>query len=125
MRELFDHLARYEGVSVVVSSADKLRLPGWADIFHEKIFFDRPTESMRNQCWKKLLNGALPLADDVNVERLVRDYDLSLDEIQASVHRACLLLAAEDSNGTLNAETLRRAIRLVTEKSNRQERLFG
>ena len=71
------------------------------------------------------MNGSLPLAEDVDVEKLAREHELSLEEIQAAVHRACLLMAAADPDGPLNAETLERAIRLVTEKSNRQECLFG
>jgi SpoVK/Ycf46/Vps4 family AAA+-type ATPase len=100
-------------------------LPDWANIFHQRIFLERPTEDLRIECWRRVLNGSIPLADDVDVEQLARQHDLSLEEIQAAVHRACLLMAAEDPDGLLNAQTLNRAISLVREKSNRQECLFG
>jgi len=125
MRELFEHLARYDGVGVVVSVAERMRLPDWANIFHERIFFERPTQDLRIECWKRVLNGSIPLADDVDVEKFARDYNLSLEEIQAVVHRACLLMAAEDPEGPLRFEILEKAIRLVREKFKGQESLFG
>jgi len=112
-------------VGVVVSPAKRMRLRDWPNIFHERIFFQRPTQDMRIKCWKRVLNSSIPLADDVDVQHLARDYKLCLEEIQAVVHRACLLMAAEDPEGLLNAEPLEKAIRLVREKSNRQEYLFG
>jgi len=125
MRELFEQLAGYDGVGVVVSAAERLRLPDWAEIFHERVFFERPTQELRVECWKKVLNGYMPVAGDVDVEQLARQYELSLEEIQGAVHRACLLMAAEDPDGLLNAELLEEAIGQVRNKSNRQESLFG
>jgi AAA+ superfamily predicted ATPase len=125
VRELFENLARYDGIAVVVSPVERMRFPGWADIFHERIFFETPAQDLRADCWRRVLNGSLPLAEDVDVEKLAREHELSLEEIQAAVHRACLLMAAADPNGPLNAETLEEAIRLVTEKSSGQECLFG
>jgi hypothetical protein len=125
MRELFDHLAHYNGIAIIVSPVERMQLPDWAEIFPEKIFFERPTHELRVKCWKKALNGSIPLSDDVDVEHLARDHNLSLEEIEAAIHRASLLMAAEDPDGLLNAELLEEAIGLVRNKSNRQECLFG
>ncbi|MBW2059344.1 MAG: ATP-binding protein [Deltaproteobacteria bacterium] len=123
--ELFESLARYDGIAVVVSRVEWMRLPGWADVFHEQISFERPAQNLRMDCWRRVLNGSLPLAKDVDVEKLAQDYDLSLEEIQAAVHRACLLMAAVDPRGPLNAKLLERAICLVRKKSKHRECLFG
>ncbi|MFQ6038762.1 MAG: ATP-binding protein, partial [Candidatus Aminicenantales bacterium] len=70
MRELFESLTRYDGIAVVVTPAERIRLPDWADIFHQRIFLERPTEDLRIECWRMVLNGSIPLADDVDVEEL-------------------------------------------------------
>lgn len=71
-------------------------------------------------CLSRLFGGA------VHIEKAKPLYlRVGLVVSQAAVHHTCLLLAAEDPEASLTAEILERAIRLVREKSNRQECLFG
>lgn len=107
--EFFDALAAFDGTAIVVSHAKKIRLPDWAAVFHEAVQFGTPDVRSRTVYWRRALDGAIPLAADVQPERLAESYKLDFETIQAIVHKACLLKAADDPNGPLDLDAIRRA----------------
>jgi len=69
------------------------------------------------------LNSSIPLAKSVKPEKLAGLYDLNFDEIQSVVYKACLIKAAEDPHGRLDAGTIKRAVESV--RQDRRGPLFG
>jgi len=120
---LFNKLAAFDGTVIVVSAWANAKLPKWAEAFHEKVRFGKPDIRARAVYWRRALNSSIPLARSVKPEKLAGLYDLGFDEIQSAVYKACLIKAAEDPHGKLDAGTIKHAV----ESLRRDERgpLFG
>jgi len=123
--EFFYELAAFGGTVLVVTRACKVALPAWANVFHDTLCFGKPDTRARAVYWRRALDSAIPLAGDVCPERLAAAYELTFGAIQDVVHKACLIKAAEEPDGPLDAATIDQAVRYVQSKRAASGPLFG
>ena len=125
VQELFQELGAYEGVVIAATCSKQAKLPQWASVFHETLRFTAPGVEARGVYWRRALDGRIPLADDVDPRRLAAAHTLGYRAIQAAVHKACLLKAADDPEGRLDARTIDEAARFVSKSRLTGDVLFG
>jgi len=125
IQEFFQELGAYEGVVIVATCSKHVKLPEWASVFHETLRFTAPDVEARSVYWRQALNRQIPLADDVDPCRLAAAHTLGYRGIRAAVHKACLLKAADDPDGRLDARTIDEAARFVGKNNMAGEVLFG
>jgi len=110
-RAFFQEFAAYEGLAVLVTTGKQLRLPTWVRVFHEQVCLSLPDVEVRVDYWRKLLGNRVLNESGIDVEEMAQQYELSVEQIQRSVHRAALMLATEDKGSSLSREILEIAIR--------------
>jgi ATP-dependent 26S proteasome regulatory subunit len=77
-----------------------------------KIEFERPDPHLRRQIWRKLLPPKMPVAADVNVDRLA-EVDLTGGEIKNAVLNAARITLERDSRGPVTMADFEQAVGMV------------
>lgn len=96
---LLAEIEAFEGVAVLATNLPELLDDAIWRRALVRVHFARPTEpATRAAIWRSLLPAALPIADDVNIERLA-EIDLSGGEIKNAILNASAA-AIYDTNGT-------------------------
>jgi hypothetical protein len=97
---LLQELEQFEGVCVLATNR-KVSLDKALDRrVSLKVPFDRPDRTARRRIWEKLLPPELPLARDVDLDRLA-DVDLSGGQITNAVLNAARAALARDEEGPI------------------------
>lgn len=86
---LLQRLEDFPGVVIVASNLAALADEAFARRFESVIHFPVPTVAERVRLWKDASAG-VPRADDVDFEKLARDYELSGGAIATALRAACL-----------------------------------
>ena len=125
LRVFFGELADFDGTAILVTAARRIDLALWGWVFHERLRFGLPDVAARSDYWRRALDTTIPLAEDVRPDLLAAACELGFADIQAAVHKACLLQAAEDPGGELHESTIRRAVHDVLHRTGERSPLFG
>ncbi len=108
---LLEQLERFGGVCIMATNR-KLALDRALERrIAVKLEFDRPGPEMRRQIWRKHLPPAMPLAPDVNLDRLAR-VDLTGGEIKNAVLNAARITLARDPRGPVAMADFEQAIEM-------------
>jgi SpoVK/Ycf46/Vps4 family AAA+-type ATPase len=91
---LLQRLERYEGVVVLCTNYEKNIDQAFLRRVHVRLEFAMPTEAERAELWRRNLKASAPLADDIDLDLLVREFDLSGAGIRNAVIDAAFLAAA-------------------------------
>lgn len=121
-RRFFSRLRSFEGLAVVVTSCQRVSLPAWAQVFQESLCLGPLDQESRQAWWAALLGET---AHGLDIEGLAERHDLPLEKLQAAVHRARLLAAAEGPDMEVGQEQLEAAIAALGTGLGRQGLLFG
>ena len=121
--EFLSCLGEYDGIVFMVSGARQPKnvVKGF---FHYSFLFDVMSPSERLKCWQRITE-AIDLAEDVNLERIADEYELSTEEIQNALYTACLLSAGETPEGNICNRLLEEGIRNVLRTNPGAKPLFG
>jgi AAA+ superfamily predicted ATPase len=124
VREFFRQLAAFEGTALLLSSGKTGRLPTWGRVFHETMHLGLPDVNVRLELWNAALDR-LPLnTSDIDRRGLAQRYDLSWEQVQAVLHRVCLISAGEGIE--LSQERLETAVQVEMQNgANGGSLLFG
>ena len=82
-------------VVIVTSNLAELTDEAFARRFQSVIHFKMPTAEERERLWRDALAG-VPMADDLDLKKLARDYELSGGDIVAALRMACLQALRRD-----------------------------
>lgn len=93
---LLQEIEKFEGVCVLATNRKITLDKALERRISLKVEFDRPDRAMRQQIWKKLLPKKMPLADDVDINRLAA-HDLSGGEIKNVLLNAARLAVDKDA----------------------------
>ncbi len=111
---LLQRFEEYDGTVILTSNYPRGIDEAFSRRMHFVIEFPMPDEEMRRQLWASLLPPELPLADDVDIERLVVRFELSGGNIQNIILGAAFL-AAEDGRPVTMLDIMR-AVQLEYQK---------
>lgn len=95
---LLQRMEDFEGIVILATNLIKNFDEAFLRRIRLVIRFAEPEEEDRLRLWKRLLEGALPVAEDVKPEVLARAVSLSPARIKASVQNACMFAACENSS---------------------------
>jgi SpoVK/Ycf46/Vps4 family AAA+-type ATPase len=106
---LLQELERFEGVCVLATNRAVSLDPALERRISLKVRFERPDRVMRRAIWDKLIPEALPLTDDVDLDRLAES-DLTGGEIKNAVLNAARLALTRGPEARLTREDFEQAI---------------
>ena len=111
---LLQELERFQGLCILATNRKVTLDKALERRVSIKVEFERPDRESRKHIWQKLLPAKLPIASDVDVERLA-DEELSGGEIKNIVLNAARLALARDARGPLLAADFERALQMERE----------
>ncbi len=114
---LLQRFEEYDGAVILTSNFPRGIDEAFSRRMHFIIEFPMPDEDLRRRLWASLLPRELPLADDVNIERLVTRFELSGGNIQ-NVILGAAFLAAEEKRPVSMLDFMR-AIQLEYQKTGK------
>ena len=85
MTMLLTELERYDGIAVLATNLPEQLDPALMRRLLVRVRFEAPDVAARAQIWRKLLPPGLPLAEDVDLERVARAAPLTGGEIKNAV----------------------------------------
>jgi SpoVK/Ycf46/Vps4 family AAA+-type ATPase len=85
MTMLLTELERYDGIAVMATNLPEQLDPALMRRLLVRVRFEAPDAAARAQIWRKLLPPGLPLAPDVDLERVARSAPLTGGEIKNAV----------------------------------------
>ena len=95
---LLEQIERFEGVCVLATNRKVSLDSALERRIAMKVEFPRPTQSMRRELWRRLVAKKMPLAADVDFDRLA-SADLSGGEIKNAILNAARRALARDPEG--------------------------
>ena len=98
---LLQRFEEYDGVVVLTSNFPRGIDDAFSRRMHFMINFPTPDEEMRLRLWKSMIPAQLPLADDVDLERLAHQFDLSGGNVKNIVLGASFIAAVNDAPVTM------------------------
>ena len=114
---LLQRLDAFEGIAILTTNLNKSIDPAVARRLSMRILFDFPDDETRIALWKAHLPADLPVAGELGLEALARDYPMTGGYVRNCAVRAAFL-AAEDGVA-LTREHLVRAIELEYQQAGR------
>jgi hypothetical protein len=107
---ILQRIEAFGGVTILTTNLDAAIDPALKRRLAEHIRFVPPDEDDRERLWQRMLaTGAAPVAADIDVSRLGRDFKMTGANIRNAVLAAAFLAAAESS--TITQDHLLRAAR--------------
>ncbi len=100
MNVLLQELEQFEGICILCTNRKMTLDPALERRISLKVEFERPTGPMRAHIWRKLVPQKLPLADDVDFERLAQ-HDLTGGEIKNAVFNAARIALMRAPRGSV------------------------
>jgi hypothetical protein len=111
---LLAELERFEGVCVLATNRRPSLDPALARRISLKVLFERPDRDMRRRIWERLLPSRLPLADDVDLDRLAAP-EMTGGEIKNCVLNAARLALVAGRRQPVRMQHFEEAVRLERE----------
>ncbi len=94
---LLQEFEDYDGGAILTTNLPEVMDPAFNRRLHFVIEFPEPDEAMRLKLWRAMLPPELPVAGDVNLRRLARQFELTGGNIRNIVMDAALMCAETDS----------------------------
>jgi len=113
---LLQELERFDGVCILATNRRMTLDPALARRITLKVEFDQPDAEMRQEIWRRLMPGTLPLADDVDVKELAAA-DLTGGQIKNVILNAARSALARGEKASICQADLRRAVRMELDGS--------
>ncbi len=110
---LLERIEKFDGLCVLATNRKLALDPALERRIAIKVEFERPTAAMRKPIWKKLLPKRIPLARDVDLDRLAAA-ELSGGEIKNVIWNAARLALARTPAGPLTAVDFEEALAMET-----------
>jgi len=104
---LLQRMEHFEGIVILTTNFEAGLDDAFARRIRFRIGFQEPDEAARARLWRGLLPKQVPLATDVDLPRLAKDYVLSGGHIKEAVLRAASLALA--NGGRVGQHDLRRS----------------
>jgi SpoVK/Ycf46/Vps4 family AAA+-type ATPase len=122
---LLQRLERYDGVVVLCTNYERNIDQAFLRRVHVRVEFAMPTEAERAELWRRNLKASAPLADDIDLDLLVREFDMSGAGIRNAVIDGAFLAAAAGT--PIGMEHLARGVARELQKLGRMvnEAQFG
>ncbi len=111
---MLTELERFEGIVVFTSNMDGLLDPALERRVALKVKFELPTIEMRKEMWRTHIPSVLGIADDVDFERLAKQFEFSGGNIRNAVMNAVRCMAI-NSDRSLKMHDLVRGAQLEQE----------
>jgi len=108
---LLQELERFEGVCVLATNRKISLDKALERRITMKVQFERPDRGARRDIWRKMLPKKLPLAKDVDVERLA-EAELSGGEIKNVILNAARMALERNGKGPVTMEDLTKAVEM-------------
>jgi hypothetical protein len=106
---LLQELERFEGVCILATNRTTGLDPALERRIAIKVAFERPDRAQRRRIWEKLLPKKMPLAKDINLDKLSQ-IDLVGGEIKNVILNAARLALQRDPDGPVTMEDFHKAI---------------
>jgi AAA+ superfamily predicted ATPase len=106
---LLQELERFDGVCILCTNRKVTLDPALERRVSIKVEFERPTRTMREQIWRKLVPHKLPLATDVDFQRLAA-HDMTGGEIKNAVLNAARIALMRTPRGSVAVADFEQAI---------------
>jgi len=113
---LLQELEHFEGVCVLATNRKGVLDPALARRISLKVDFERPDHNMRVKLWQKLLPNKMPLADDVDFDRLAT-YAMTGGEIKNAVLNAARIALGRGPESEVTMDDLLEAAELEINSS--------
>ncbi len=111
MPALLTHLERFDGIAILATNMPQTLDDAMRRRVVASIEFRAPTAPEREQIWRRHLPDTVPLEDDVDLERLAEDFELTGGTIKNAVLTAVMRSTARKA-ATLSQEDLTHGARL-------------
>ena len=108
---LLQELERFDGVCVLATNRKTSLDKALERRIGIRVEFDRPDLAMRHRIWEKLLPAKMPLAHDVDLEKLSEE-ELSGGEIKNAVLNAARIALVRGTKGPVTQADFEKAIRM-------------
>jgi SpoVK/Ycf46/Vps4 family AAA+-type ATPase len=115
---LLQRLERYDGVVILCTNFEKNIDPAFLRRVHVRLEFAMPSVSERERLWTHNLDTSVPLADNIDLDFLSRQFDFSGAAIRNAVVDAAFLAAADGA--PLGMEHLARGAARELQKAGRR-----
>lgn len=119
---LLQRFEEYDGVVILTSNFPRGIDDAFSRRMHFMIEFPAPDAEMRERLWKTMIPEELPLGDDVDLERLAKQFDITGANIKNVVLGASFLAAERGSS--VSMLDLMRAIQWEFQKIGRSSSRF-
>ena len=104
---LLQRIESYNGLVILASNQKNNIDEAFIRRFQSIIYFPKPGPSERLQLWRKAFPQALLLAEDVSLEIIARDFELTGSNIVNVVQYLCLVAAAREKPEITKADIIR------------------
>jgi len=81
------------------------------------VYFPKPQKEERKLIWERTLPSDLPLADEVNLENLIGNYEITASQI-SSIVQACFIDAIAKKEKNITQQNLLKNMRLEFKKQD-------
>lgn len=121
---LLQEIERFEGVCILATNRKSSLDPAFERRISAKVEFPRPDCALRRELWQKLLPKRMPLAEDVDIDRLSSN-DLSGGEIKNVILNAARFACGRDDHARVSAFDFERALALEVQDRKTVNRRIG
>ena len=121
---LLQEIERFEGVCILATNRKSSLDPAFERRISAKVEFPRPDRILRRELWQKLLPKRMPLAEDVDIDRLSSN-DLSGGEIKNVILNAARFACGRDDHARVSAFDFERALALEVQDRKTVNRRIG
>lgn len=106
---LLQRMEAFNGLLIVATNFEKNLDPAFSRRFNQLIPFEQPNPDNALRIWKEHLPAFVTLAQDVNLELLIKRYSLSAASIINVLQRAAMAAIRKD-NGVITAASLNKLV---------------
>lgn len=102
---LLQRVEDFNGVAILASNLKSNMDDAFSRRFQSFIYFPVPKQEQRKKIWENTIPAAIQLHQNIDLERVARDYELSGGQI-VNIMRYCALMTVKDNSRTITAQVL-------------------
>lgn len=110
LADLFYLMAEFPGVAILSSNSEMKVDAVFARRFQSTVHFPMPDAEQRLRLWQNAFSGGLELAEEVDLEIIAQNYELTGGTIN-NVFQFCALMAAKRNQNTVSLRDIEQGIR--------------
>lgn len=114
---LLQRIEDYNGMVILASNLRKNLDEAFIRRFQSLVHFPKPGKIERKQLWQQTVPKDLPLSKEVNLERVVKHYELTASQI-SNIVQGCFIDALAQNEKEITRENLSKNMRLEFGKEN-------